>query len=356
MSARVVGPLLIASLSMGCTGSDGPAAPDAAMGLEAHDAGPSESRRQSSRRMATGMGARTESSISAAGGASSGNSPNVASMGRAASGSSSGAAEGESSPAPGSSATPAPSDADSGSQASAPEGGQSADRSEAGQGDESAGETGQQQSAQEGSDPAMEDADGAAEESATMNVDGAGDSQAAASDQAMTDDGATMPAQDTMREAMAMEDSEPGTETSEQASMTMADASSAAGSPMVCASYFEGIAGANAPGAEVVPVPGSWGQLPELLRPLPAGAELCGTYSVGGLVEFVAIASPADGQVLRTHYDPILTGVGCTFLLETPVADAVSYSYNCPPAVGGVVSIATSAGDIGVYLLSYVAP
>ena len=93
---------------------------------------------------------------------------------------------------------------------------------------------------------------------------------------------------------------------------------------------------------------GSWGDLPEPLRKLPPGAELCGVGSDGQVI----ITSPAFGKELESHYAPLFEKVGCT-----PLKCTLTSITNCtcagPPGAVGVVLTDTGAQS---YALMYTQP
>jgi hypothetical protein len=79
--------------------------------------------------------------------------------------------------------------------------------------------------------------------------------------------------------------------------------------------------------------PGSWGDVPEPLRKLPAGAELCGVGSQGQVI----IVSAAYGKELENHYAPLFADIGCK-----PLKCGTTHMTNC--------SCSTTEGGAGVLL------
>jgi hypothetical protein len=88
--------------------------------------------------------------------------------------------------------------------------------------------------------------------------------------------------------------------------------------------------------------PKSWGNIPDELRKLPPGAELCG---VDTELEHVVITSALFGKDLESYYAPLFAKIGCRPLgctVETGFVDQT----RCRCATEGVVgTVATDVKD-----------
>jgi hypothetical protein len=137
-------------------------------------------------------------------------------------------------------------------------------------------------------------------------------------------------------------------------------------SALSCADYFKRAEEiSKRVGIPVIAEAGSWGGLPGDMQKVPANAEFCGvTYLTdgkgkpskgSGQFSTVFFRSQLYGNELRSFWEPILTGVGCTFKEDDTSATQTKLVWRCPAAKGSVFTILTDPGS-ELFSVGFLAP